>query len=87
MKIVLTGSLGHIGKPLAEKLVAKGHSVTVISSKTDRQNEIEAIGAVSAIGSLEDVDFLVETFSGADIVYLMESYANYFNKDIDVYAH
>lgn len=87
MKIVLTGSLGHIGKPLAEKLIAKGHSVTVISSNTDRQNEIEAISAVPAIGSLEDVDFLVETFSGADIVYLMEPPANYFNKSIDVYAH
>lgn len=87
MKIVLTGSLGHIGKPLAEGLVAKGHSVTVISSNVERKSEIEAIGAVPAVGSLEDVDFLVKTFTGADIVYLMEPPANYFNKTIDVYAH
>ncbi|MBW3524923.1 MULTISPECIES: NmrA family NAD(P)-binding protein [Bacteroidota] len=87
MKIVLTGSLGHIGKPLAEGLVAKGHSVTVISSNVGRQNEIEAIGAVPAVGSLEDVGFLVKTFTGANIVYLMEPPANYFNKTIDVYAH
>ena len=87
MKIVLTGSLGHIGRPLAEELVAKGHLVNVISSNAARQNEIEAIGAIPAIGSIEDVDFLVKTFTGADIVYLMEPPANYFDKTIDVYAH
>lgn len=87
MKIVLTGSLGHIGKPLAEELVKKGYSVMVISSNASRQNEIEAIGAIPAIGSIEDVDFMVEAFTGAGIVYLMEPPANYFNKTIDVYAH
>ncbi len=87
MKIVLTGSLGHIGKPLAEELVKKGYLVTVISSNADRQKLIESIGATPAIGSLEDVDFLTKTFTGADIVYLMEPPANYFDKTIDVYAH
>ncbi len=87
MKIVLTGSLGHIGKPLAETLVQKGHAVTVISSSADRQKEIENIGATAAIGSLEDVDFLTQTFTGADVVYLMEPPANYFDPNIDVYAY
>ncbi len=36
MNIVLTGSLGNISKPLAQELVQKGHSVTVISSKAER---------------------------------------------------
>ena len=31
MKIVITGSLGNIGKPLTEELVWKGHDVTVIT--------------------------------------------------------
>ncbi|HEY5369412.1 MAG TPA: NAD(P)H-binding protein [Hanamia sp.] len=73
MKIVLTGSLGHISKPLTEILVQKGHSVTVISSLAERQKEIEALGAKAAIGTMEDVDFLTKTFKGADIVYLMET--------------
>jgi nucleoside-diphosphate-sugar epimerase len=30
MKVVLTGSLGYIGKPLAVDLIKKGHSVTLI---------------------------------------------------------
>ena len=63
MKIVLTGSIGHISKPLAVDLIAKGHSVTVITSKTDRQTEIEAIGAKAAIGSIDDAEFISSTFT------------------------
>ena len=71
MNIIITGSLGHIGKPLAETLVKGGHHVTVVSSKTDKQTDIEALGATAAIGSVEDVDFLTKTFQGADAVFAM----------------
>ncbi|KPH11038.1 NAD(P)H-binding protein [Chryseobacterium sp. ERMR1:04] len=73
MKIIVTGSLGNISKPLTKELINKGHSVTVVSSNTERQSEIEALGAKAAIGSMEDVDFLSKTFTGADIVYAMEA--------------
>jgi uncharacterized protein YbjT (DUF2867 family) len=72
MNIVLTGSVGHISKPLAQELIAKGHSVTVISSKAEKQKNIEALGVTPAIGKIEAVNFLTKTFTGADIVYLME---------------
>jgi uncharacterized protein YbjT (DUF2867 family) len=71
MKVVVTGSLGNVGKPLATELVQKGHQVTIISSNTEKQKDIEALGARAAIGSLENVDFLVQTFTGADVVYAM----------------
>jgi uncharacterized protein YbjT (DUF2867 family) len=71
MKIIVTGSLGNISKPLATELVQQGHAVTVISSQPDRQAAIEAIGATAAIGTLEDADFLAATFAGADAVYVM----------------
>jgi uncharacterized protein YbjT (DUF2867 family) len=71
MKIVITGSLGNISKPLAIELVQKGHSVTIISSKPEKQKDIEDLGAISAIGSIEDVDFLINTFQVADLVYCM----------------
>ena len=71
MKFVVTGSLGNISKPLAEKLIAAGHSVTVVSSKPDKTAQIEALGAKAAIGSVEDVAFLTKTFTGADAVYTM----------------
>jgi uncharacterized protein YbjT (DUF2867 family) len=88
MKIILTGSLGHIGKPLTQGLVQKGHVVTVISSKPERQKDIETIGAKAAIGTMEDADFLSATFKGADVVYLMESLGSttFFDHDLDIMA-
>ncbi|PJZ24414.1 NAD-dependent dehydratase [Leptospira hartskeerlii] len=86
MKIIVTGSLGHISKPLTENLIEKGHSVTVISSNSERKNEIEALGAISAIGNMQDADFLFHTFQGADIVYVMEAigYHSFFDQNLDV---
>ena len=89
MNIVLTGSLGHIGKPLTQELVQNGHTVTVISSKAERQKDIEALGAKAAIGTMEDADFLSATFKGADIVYLMETLeatGGFFDPNLDVIA-
>lgn len=83
MKIVLTGSTGHISKPLAVSLLQKGHSVTVISSNPEKQASIELPGGEAAIGSINDADFLTNTFSGADVVYCMEPPINYFTPDVD----
>jgi len=71
MKIITTGSLGNVAKPLVKKLIALGHEVTVISTKDDRSSEIEALGAKAAIGSISDEAFLTGAFSGADAVYAM----------------
>jgi uncharacterized protein YbjT (DUF2867 family) len=71
MRIIVTGSLGNIGRPLVLDLLQKGHDVTVISSNNERQNEIESLGAKAAIGSLEDAGFLASVFTGADAVFAM----------------
>jgi uncharacterized protein YbjT (DUF2867 family) len=71
MKIIVTGSLGNISKPLAQELIQKGHSVTVIGHNPERQKDIEALGAKAAIGPLDDVEFLSAVFTGADAVYCM----------------
>jgi NAD(P)H dehydrogenase (quinone) len=71
MKIIVTGSLGNISKPLTEILIAQGHAVTVVSSDPNKQVAIENLGAIPAIGSISDVDFLTSTFKGADAVYAM----------------
>jgi uncharacterized protein YbjT (DUF2867 family) len=88
MKITLTGSLGHISKPLAKELVQKGHSITVISSNPEKQKDIETIGAKAAIGTMQDVDFLTATFKGADVVYLMEALgaSSFFDHNLDYMA-
>ncbi|OOQ61444.1 NAD(P)H-binding protein [Mucilaginibacter pedocola] len=71
MKITVKGSTGNISKPLTQKLIAAGHTVTVVSSNADKAAEIEALGAIPAIGNITDVDFLTTAFSGADAIYTM----------------
>jgi uncharacterized protein YbjT (DUF2867 family) len=71
MNYVITGSLGNISKPITEQLIRNGHQVSVISSKQENAAAIEALGAKSLIGSIEDATFLNSSFKGADAVYLM----------------
>lgn len=71
MKIIVTGSLGNIGKNLTTELLKSNHEVIVITSQTDRQNDIENLGAKAAIGSINDTEFLTKTFIGADAVFAM----------------
>jgi uncharacterized protein YbjT (DUF2867 family) len=87
MKIIITGSLGNISKPLTQELIQKGHNVTVISSNASKQEDIKNLGATAAIGSLEDLDFLTTTFMGVDAVYTMVPPGNYFDPNFDVLAY
>ena len=87
MKIIITGSLGNISKPLAITLIQQGHAVTVVSSKSNKKHDIEAIGATAAIGSMEDVAFLTASFIGADAVYCMVPPNNYFDQSLDLLAY
>ena len=76
-----------ISKPLTEELIQEGHTVTVISSKQERQKDIEALGAAPAIGSIEDVEFLTEAFKGNDAVYAMiPPGGHFFNHNFDIKA-
>lgn len=71
MKVIVTGSLGHISKPLVKLLVSQNHEVTVISSNAERIAEIEALGATAKIGRVEDEEFLIDAFKGNDAAYCM----------------
>ena len=71
MKYIITGSIGHISKPLSQQLIAAGHHVTIITSNSSKVDEIRSIGAAAAVGSVEDSSFLIKTLAGADGVYLM----------------
>lgn len=86
MKIIVTGSLGNISRPLTERLIAQGHQVTVISSDPTKFQAIETLGALPAIGSIYDLSFLAETFKGADAVYAMIP-LSFTEPDLGQYLH
>jgi len=71
MKYTITGSLGHISKPIVIALVKAGHQVTVITSSASRVKDIESLGAKAAVGSVEDPAFVTNSFKGTDVVYTM----------------
>ena len=70
-KFVITGSIGHISKPVVERLVKAGNQVSVITSRSVNAAEINALGAKALVGFIEDAAFIAQAFEGADAVYTM----------------
>ena len=71
MKYIITGGAGHISGLVAQKLLAAGKDVTVVGRNPENLKELAAKGAKTAIGSLEDAQFVKQTFADADAVYTM----------------
>lgn len=84
MKYIITGSLGHISKPVTIALAKAGHEVTVITSSNERVKEIESLGAKAAVGSVADLAFLKKTFRDAETAYTMVP-PNFAAPDIKVF--
>lgn len=70
-KYIITGSIGHISKPIVEGLVQAGKEVSVITSSRDRVPEIESLGAKALVGRVQDAAFLNQAFKGAEVAYTM----------------
>lgn len=70
-KYVITGSIGHISRPILEGLVKAGKTVDVITTSNERVREIEKLGAKAVVGSVQDVSFVMGAFKNADVVYTM----------------
>ncbi len=85
MNLVVTGSLGNINKPLTVNLVERGYGVTVVSSNPEKRRAIESLGAIPAIGSIRDVDFLTSTFNGKAGVYCMNP-LNFMEPDLNAWS-
>ena len=87
MKITITGSLGNIGKQLVKELIQTGNLVTVITSSHERKKDIEVMGAIAAVGSVKNVDFIIASFTNADAVYTMVPPANYWDLSLDLFGY
>ena len=70
-KYVITGSVGHISKPVIKNLVREGKEVSVITSNPDKVEEINLLGAKALVGSVFEQSFLTSAFRGAEVVYAM----------------
>jgi uncharacterized protein YbjT (DUF2867 family) len=68
---IITGSIGHISRPIVEGLVKAGKNVKVITSSNERVQEINKLGAEAIVGNVNDAAFVKSAFKGADVVYTM----------------
>lgn len=84
MKYVITGGAGNISKPLTEKLLAAGQQVTVIARNAEHLKPLVDKGATAAVGSIEDAEFLKNSFAGADAAYIMFP-PQYAAQDLEAY--
>ena len=71
MNYVITGGAGNISAPLVKNLLAAGKQVTVIGRNAEHLQGLVQAGAMTAIGSVEDADFLTKAFKNAEAVYTM----------------
>ncbi|HOX83845.1 MAG TPA: NAD(P)H-binding protein [Chryseolinea sp.] len=68
---LITGSIGNISKVIVAELVKAGQHVSVITSSNERVKDIEKLGATALVGQVQDLAFLKDAFSKADVVYTM----------------
>jgi nucleoside-diphosphate-sugar epimerase len=68
---IITGSIGHISKPLVLGLVKAGKNVSVITSSNERAPEIESLGAKALVGNVANAKFVESAFKNADVIYTM----------------
>jgi uncharacterized protein YbjT (DUF2867 family) len=68
---VITAASGNTGKEIAEALLSAGKQVKVISRKAENVAALVEKGAIAAIGNVNDVTFMTETFKGATAVYTL----------------
>lgn len=68
MQVFVTGSTGWIGSAVVDELLAAGHQVSGLCRSDENAAALSAKGVTPVLGSLENVDLLVEAASQADAV-------------------
>src|SRR5260370_17142922 len=64
--IVVAGATGHVGRPLAERLLAAGRAVRGVARDAEKLKPLAALGAEVRKGSLHDPVFLTLAFRPAN---------------------
>ena len=68
---VVTGATGNTGSVVANRLLAEGRKVRVISRNADRLRPFVTRGAEAIVADLSDPAALTRAFTGAEAVYAM----------------
>jgi uncharacterized protein YbjT (DUF2867 family) len=69
--VVVTGATGHVGRRVAERLLAEGRRVRVIGRNAERLAGLVKLGAEPVVGSVEDVRVVKKALKDAQAAFLM----------------
>jgi uncharacterized protein YbjT (DUF2867 family) len=69
--VVVTGATGQVGRSLVRELRLRGVGVRAVGRSAERLRPYVALGAEAAIGTVDDVAFLTQAFTGAQAVFAM----------------
>jgi uncharacterized protein YbjT (DUF2867 family) len=72
--ITVMGATGHVGRQIAQRLLATGEPVRVIGRNQAALAELADAGAQVAAGDAADAEFLAEAFRGSDAVHTLLPY-------------
>lgn len=67
----IVGATGHTGRIVAERLLEEGREVRAAGRSEERLRPLAERGAEPFVGGIEDPEFAVRAFDGADAVYSM----------------
>ena len=68
MRTLVFGATGYVGRHVVARLVAAGQAVTGFARDAAGAASIEALGAVSVVGSLDDLSAATALFAGQDAI-------------------
>ncbi|MEX0778944.1 MAG: NmrA family NAD(P)-binding protein [Balneolales bacterium] len=68
---VVTGATGRTGRIVTNILLNYGKKVRAIARNRDKLHDLEVQGARIVSGNLEDKDFVIQAFRGANAAYVM----------------
>jgi dihydroflavonol-4-reductase len=67
--VVVTGATGHIGNVLVRELISRKDNIKAVVPLGEDTTSIKDLDLEIIRGDVRDIDFLVQTLMGADIVY------------------
>jgi len=67
--IAVTGATGHLGNVLVRELLARSKEVRLVIPPFEDTTSIEGLEVERVEGDVRNVDSLIQTFKGADVVY------------------
>lgn len=72
MRCLVTGATGYVGGRLVPRLVERGHDVRVVARNPSKLAEVPWGDSAEVVrGDLSDLDSLLHTFDGVDVVYYL----------------